>query len=661
MILGKSPFSLSPDGKELAFILTRGQAQDDTICHGVVVLRLADHAVRLIDLGGEQILNFGNLRGADHPSGEAAILRPVWSPDGQWIAYLRRDQGITQAWRAKVDGSHVEAITSLSSDAEGVAWSSDGQRLIVAWRAGRAEARLGIAREGAKGWLYDARVTPHESAQPGPPSGLVQGLIAVDVASHTVKSASSAEEGDFQTQALSNDAAKPEAWALDGSHAWTQPLRKELRPQYRIEISGSQHRPIACSWDACQGTILGLWWQEKPRTLIFLRKEGWNAGSMALYRWKAGGSPPRRILQTDGVISGCVAAAGGLICNSEEARSPRRVVRIDPGTGRQSLLFDPNPEWSHFQLGRVKRLTWINKFGLPSWGDLVLPFGYRPGTRLPLIITQYTSRGFLRGGTGDEFPVFPFSARGFAVLSLEKPPFYASVLPNIQTFDEANAANQKDWMERQNVLSSLAIGVDKLVEMGVADPKRVGITGLSDGASTVSYALINHPTFAAAAISTCCDGPHTAMTYGGIAWADWQHKVLGFPLDIEDQREFWRPLALSLNARKIDTPLLMQLSDKEFRLGLEAFSALREAGKPVEMHVFPDEYHEKVRPLHRLNSYNRSIDWFAFWLQGKEDPDPEKAEQYRRWEKMRASQPAAAGEASISPTSEPMPRHPPVP
>jgi len=29
------------------------------------------------------------------------------------------------------------------------------------------------------------------------------------------------------------------------------------------------------------------------------------------------------------------------------------------------------------------------------------------------------------------------------------------------------------------------------------------------------------------------------------------------------------------------------------------------------------------------------VDWFSFWLKGEEDPDPAKAEQYKRWRKLR--------------------------
>lgn len=661
MLPGKSPLSLSPDGKELAFILTRGQTKNNQTCHGVVVLRLADGATRLVDAGGEQILAPDDLRGSLDPAGEAAILRPSWSPDGQWIAYLRRDHGITQAWRAKADGGQAEPVSNFSSDVEDLAWSTDGQRLILAWRPKTAEVNDSITHEGKKGWLYDAHIVPSVSARPLLPAGLAREIVTIDLADRIPAPASAQDAASLKALTLSDDATKPNALAPDGSHAWTEAIGKDLRPQYGVHVRNAQQQAIPCAWKECRGAIIGLWWQDASRTLLFLRKEGWNKGSMGLYRWRPGGAAPRRILQTDGVISGCLAATIGLICNAEEARRPRHIVLIDALTGKQTLLFDPNPEWAHFALGAVQRLTWRNSFGLPAWGDLVLPVGYRPGTRVPLIITQYLSRGFLRGGTGDEYPVFPFAARGFAVLSLDRPPFYSTSLPNITTYDQSNAANQKDWMERQSLLSSLTVGVDKVVAMGVADPARMGITGLSDGATTAYYALIHHPVFAAAAISTCCVEPHTAMTSGGIAWADWQHEVLGYPRASENRPDFWRPVSLTLNASHIDTPLLMQLADSEFQLSLEAFTALREAGKPVEMYIYPDEYHEKVSPTHRLNSYNRSVDWFAFWLQGQEDVDPDKAGQYRRWEKMRSSLPEKDGDPAINPTNEPKPQHPQVP
>lgn len=82
----------------------------------------------------------------------------------------------------------------------------------------------------------------------------------------------------------------------------------------------------------------------------------------------------------------------------------------------------------------------------------------------------------------------------------------------------------------------------------------------------------------------------------------------------------------------------MQLPDREYLGALESYTALRAYDNPVELAVFPDEYHIKWQPAHRLATYSRSLDWFDFWLRGVKDPDPLKLDQYRRWEKLRDHQ-----------------------
>jgi hypothetical protein len=34
-------------------------------------------------------------------------------------------------------------------------------------------------------------------------------------------------------------------------------------------------------------------------------------------------------------------------------------------------------------------------------------------------------------------------------------------------------------------------------------------------------------------------------------------------------------------------------------------------------------------------SQDGNVDWFDFWLNSHEDPDPAKAEQYKRWRELR--------------------------
>src|SRR3546814_8501332 len=77
-----------------------------------------------------------------------------------------------------------------------------------------------------------------------------------------------------------------------------------------------------------------------------------------------------------------------------------------------------------------------------------------------------------------------------------------------------------------------------------------------------------------------------AMTYGGIAWADY-NRTLGYPPATQDAPDFWKPYSMALNAKDMNVPLLIQASEDEYLLALETFTALRENGKPVDMFVYP--------------------------------------------------------------------------
>jgi hypothetical protein len=45
--------------------------------------------------------------------------------------------------------------------------------------------------------------------------------------------------------------------------------------------------------------------------------------------------------------------------------------------------------------------------------------------------------------------------------------------------------------------------------------------------------------------------------------------------------------------------------------------------------------HVMTNPTQRLASETSNVDWFRFWLKGEEDSDPQKAEQYVRWRRLR--------------------------
>lgn len=624
-----TPLGASPDGQEVAFILRRADPDTNSYCLGLVVVS-RNGGVRLLDQGGELATASLDGEGGRMPTGVPEVWAPRWSPDGRQIAFQRRDQDVTQLWVVPASGGKARPITHGKVDIEGFAWSPDCRSLLVAARPAILADRARVDAEGLGGWLYDRRVAPNIGPRPRPPVGIALEVGLIDIGTGTKRAATQAEAALY---AESRNIA-PLAQAPDGRRAWLAPESAAPLSSERIHVRDREGREISCVSPLCLGDVQGLWWDAKDR-LYFLRREGWAKEDMVLYAWTSDDSAPRPVLRTRDVLLGCVQGGAALYCLRENATTPRYLARIALTDGTAESLFVPNPEFANIRLGSVERLRWRNDRGLAAWGDLVLPPGAQPGQQFPLVVVQYHSDGFLRGGTGDEYPIQLFAAHGMAVLSLERPAFVATGQPSLKTMEDFNRAMQVGWAERWSLLSSLMTGIDAVKARGIVDPDRIGITGLSDGSSTVRFALINRPIFAAASISNCCFDANMVMMQAGIAFADKQ-RAYGLPPLTRPDPDLWRPYSVAMNAGKLNRPLLMQLSDDEYIHSLEGFTALREYGQPVEMHVFPGEHHIKWQPAHRRAAYLRNLDWFAYWLQGARDPDPAKQDQYARWDAMRS-------------------------
>ena len=93
-------------------------------------------------------------------------------------------------------------------------------------------------------------------------------------------------------------------------------------------------------------------------------------------------------------------------------------------------------------------------------------------------------------------------------------------------------------------------------------------------------------------------------------------------------------------ADRVSTPLrVVTLGDWPGLLEMwEPYALLRLQGKPADLILLRSNEHVLTNPAARLAAQGGTVDWFRFWLQGYEDPDPTKAEQYRRWEKLCALQ-----------------------
>ena len=107
----------SPDGQQIVF-----EAEP----------RRGDHRIYIINADGS------NLRRITE--GEAPDSVPAWSPDGEWIAFVRR----TDLWLVRPDGADAHMLLATGNlPTRGVVWSPDSQRIAFL----RAATEAGFLRD----------------------------------------------------------------------------------------------------------------------------------------------------------------------------------------------------------------------------------------------------------------------------------------------------------------------------------------------------------------------------------------------------------------------------------------------------------------------------------------------------------------------------------
>lgn len=629
---GVSALALSPDRKQLAFQLRRADPGTNGYCLGMFVLALEPGGLaRAVDVGGELIRVSYDFRGkAGFATGVAATITPRWTPNGKAVLFLKRVAGITQVWRAHADGSASAPVTDSINDVVDFRITDTGDAIVFRTQPGLREGLDAIAREGLTGFHYDDRFSPMTGNWPFVPApARTQFLAQPLLRGSKVREATPAERAQLTENGSGSGGVI--AGAPKGLAAWMTTEDGTFPPIRTLQLRLRDGKRMTCPQRICDRYISSLWWTPEGK-LRFLRREGWGKEETAIYEWAPDEALPQRLFSTRDVLSGCQAIDKGVICLRESSTKPGYIAKIALPSGRETILYDPNPEFSRLSLGQVERLHWKNREGLEVFGDLVFPGGYRPGHRYPLIVVQYNSRGFLRGGTGDEYPIQVFAANGYAVLSFNRPPDIG-LFAGRRTLEEVERANLADFADRRSVQSALESGLSLLIERGIADPQRVGITGLSDGASSVQFALLNSRLFRAAAMSSGFWDSSLAMRVGPGSMRDFS--AMGYPGAMSDAAPFWDRISIAKNAATVRTPMLLQLADTEYLGALTAFTALRQARAPVDMYVFPQETHIKWQPAHRLAIYRRSLAWFDFWLRDQEPADWNRAE-LAHWKKLRA-------------------------
>jgi dipeptidyl aminopeptidase/acylaminoacyl peptidase len=201
---------------------------------------------------------------------------------------------------------------------------------------------------------------------------------------------------------------------------------------------------------------------------------------------------------------------------------------------------------------------------------------------------------------------------------------YRVILPNIR----GSATYGRKWIRPQLGdwggvdAADVHAAIDHVVELGLADPARLGAFGLSYGGFMVNWLVATSNRFRAAVSEngvanqvSSWAGSDTGVEYNRMS-------LLGAPLDKAGVERLWRQSPLA-HVADVRTPLLLLQGGADQRCppsdSEQLFVALRVLEREVEYVVYPDESHVYMasgRPDRRIDRMTRVIDWFDRYLRG---------------------------------------------
>lgn len=640
-----SSIAVSPDGRQVAFRIEKASVARNADDLGWYVVPSDGSAPpRRIAEAGE----------GDWRDGMLAPEPPVWTADSRFILYRAVVRGAVQVWCADTGGSGARRLTDDAANVRGFALAPGGGVIVYAVGATRVAIERAETREYDSGVLIDARVDPARQLFRG---ALIDGrrtsdrlsgrwftfgdLLAGAPSTYRALDLSTGQSRDASPaeQQLIEPAARPMD-RVDGRAILSEARSGDRRgtayaladgPSAIVAIVRPGQAPLHCRSPLCHQLIRGVVWQGGSDNILFAASD--LATNQTLYLWTPGSGEVRRIAGGAGRLEGgrdgrrgCAIDAVAVYCVAASANSPPRLVRIGIGTGVVTTLAAPNAGLEDDDGLRFQPLAWRDRSGHSFAGQLLLPSGV--SVAAPLFVTYYLCDGYLRGGTGDEFPLRQLAASGIAVLCINRAAM--------------DAAPRDQVAHYQRAAAGVGAAIALLAERGVVDPHRVGMGGVSFGGEAAMWVAQHAGGLAALSVGNTLlsRSYYWFNAMPGREVPAMLKQVWG--LDNPDvDRERWQALSPERAVDTLHAPLLMQLPEREFRYNVELAARLGQASKPVELWAFPDETHLKYQPRHKVAIYQRNLDWFRFWLQGQVDPDPAKATQYQRWRAM-----AGAGSAA---------------
>lgn len=301
-----------------------------------------------------------------------------------------------------------------------------------------------------------------------------------------------------------------------------------------------------------------------------------------------------------------------LALTAEGPRMPAEVFAMQTSADAGGERLTNVNEWlSEIRMGRQEIVRWTGEDGLEIQGILIHPLERAEGARVPTIVMahggpeSHYSNGWL---TSYSMPGQLAAGRGYAVI-------YPNYRGSTGRGVEFAKAHQGDGAgaEFRDVLA----GIDHLVDRGITDPDRVGITGGSYGGYFTAWAATHHSDRFAAGVM-----------FVGIS--DQLSKTLTSDIPQELELVHWRTNPLEnlqlfldrspvLYVDRAQTPLLILHGKEDTRVNpgqsMELYRALKmRTDVPVRLVFYPGEGHGNRKAAARYDYNLRMMRWFDHFL-----------------------------------------------
>ena len=574
--------------------------------------------------------------------GDKSSTNPKWSPDGNWIAFAsNRKDNKNNLYLLSLNGGEAEPLTDVKSAVTNFAWSPDGRSIAFTMTDPKSEEEE--KNDKAKNdfrWVDEnlkmsrlyVLATQKDADGKREPRKLTTGNYNVDefdwsadssriAFSHTKtpvandwtsSDVSIIEVATARVTVLANSPAAESSpvYSPDGNSiaiiVSDNPPRWAQTGVIQIfSTNGAQPKSLIASYDGQPG-IAG--WSADGRRIYFSEAKGTGT---QIYALDVAANRIEEIKTSPAVYSAVALNRSGTTFG---------FVRQTPDTPGDAYVasvsdFMPvqisrvNADLKTPPVGRTEVIRWKAKDGKDIEGLLTYPVGYQTGQRVPLILnihggpTGVFQQTFI-GGRG-VYPLATFASRGFAILR-----------PNPRGSSgygtEFRRANMQDWGGGD--YQDLMAGVDRVIEMGVADPDRLGVMGWSYGGFMTSWTVTQTHRFKAASAGApvtnlmsfngTADIPSFIPDYfGGQSW------------EVMDRYQRHSPM---FNVKGVTTPTMIQQGDADIRVpisqGYEFYNALKVQGVPTRMLVLPRQPHGPNEPKMQLAAMKANLEWFEKYL-----------------------------------------------